>query len=379
MSKVEFNKFFSVALVIACAFIAPTHSPAKDDDSNGGSVAEANVIGNDVSAITDENTGASKGSTYLETDIIRQNLALFSDAECDTQAQVCATHTLAQQQFTSSSYPDTINKKRLSLAIAIQSGTYIGLLYFLNNVWYKDRQMVPFHFYDDLKGYLQIDKWGHAYGAYRISYAAYYALRQAGVSKRKAMIYGGPIGLIFQTPIEVFDGLYEGWGFSWTDMLANALGSALFMAQEAIFDEQVFLMKFSYSPSEYPQYHSILGESYLESFFLDYNAHTYWLSGNIRKITRSKRIPSWLNVAMGYSANGLIGEFENPTAYMGKSFPKLERHRQYILSLDIDFSKIPTNKKWLKDLFSVLNLIKIPFPGIEYNKVDKLKFRPIYF
>ena len=36
-------------------------------------------------------------------------------------------------------------------------------------------------------------------------------------------------------------------------------------------------MKFSYSPSGYPKYHSILGENELERFFLDYNGHTYFM------------------------------------------------------------------------------------------------------
>ncbi|QCK15687.1 DUF2279 domain-containing protein [Mangrovivirga cuniculi] len=145
-------------------------------------------------------------------------------------------------------YPDTINKKRLNTTIGIEVGSYLAGISFLQYVWYKDHKRVPFHFYDDSKGYLQMDKFGHAYGAYRYSYSAYYGLRMAGVSKKKALIYGGPVGLIFQTPIEVFDGMYEGWGFSWYDMIANTLGSALFVVQEAAFDDQIFLMKFSYSP-----------------------------------------------------------------------------------------------------------------------------------
>mgnify|MGYP001291101989 CR=1 FL=1 len=93
--------------------------------------------------------------------------------------------------------------------------------------------------YEDSKGYLQLDKGGHAFTAYRESAAAYRALRSSGVSKKKALLFGGPMGLVFQTPIEIFDGLYEGWGFSWSDMIANTFGSALFMAQEVAFDQQL--------------------------------------------------------------------------------------------------------------------------------------------
>jgi len=99
----------------------------------------------------------------------------------------------AQPQFVTS-YPDTIVKKRLITTIGVETGSYLAGLSFLGFIWYKDHERVPFHFYDDSKGYLQIDKAGHAYSAYRESYSAYYALRWAGVSKKKAIIYGGPLG-----------------------------------------------------------------------------------------------------------------------------------------------------------------------------------------
>lgn len=284
----------------------------------------------------------------------------------------------SQAQF-SQSYPDTLHKKRLVKIAATEIGSYVGGLSFLSFIWYKDHERVPFHFYNDSKGYLQMDKAGHAYSAYRESFSAYYALRWAGVPKKKALLYGGPIGLIFQTPIEIFDGLYEGWGFSWTDMIANTAGAGIFTVQEALFDEQVVLMKFSYSPSEYRDYHHALGETHLESFFLDYNAHTYWLSANLQRITGAEKIPSWLNIAFGYSGNGMIKEFDNPTYYKGEPFPDFERYRQYLLSLDIDVSKIPTKRRWLQSVFRTINLIKIPLPAIEFNRIEGVNFRPFYF
>lgn len=289
-----------------------------------------------------------------------------------------AIDSIAQTQFIES-YPDTLSKKRLQTVIAVETGAYLSGLSFLSFIWYKDHERVPFHFYNDAKGYLQMDKAGHAFGAYRESFAAYYALRWAGMDKKKALIFGGPIGLIFQTPIEILDGMYEGWGFSWSDMAANTLGSLLFISQEILFDDQIVLMKFSYSPSGYPEYHSILGESEIESFFLDYNAHTHWLSANVYQITGIEFFPKWLNIAFGYSANGMIKEFDNPEYYNWKPFPHLERYRQFLFSLDIDFSKIKTEKRWLRSVFRTINLIKIPFPALEYNRIDKVKFHPLYF
>lgn len=289
------------------------------------------------------------------------------------------TSILYAQPAFKKNYPDQLNKKRLYTVIGAEAASYAAGLSFLGLIWYKDKERVPFHFYDDTKGYLQMDKAGHAFGAYRESYAVYHALRWAGVPKKKALLYGGPAGLVFQTPIEIFDGLYEGWGFSWPDMVANTFGAALFTSQEILFDEQLILMKFSYFPSIYPDYHTALGESHLERFFLDYNAHTYWLSANLQGITKNPNLPKWLNVAVGYSANGMIKEFENPKYYKGESFPHLERYRQFVISLDIDFSKIKSKKKWVQKILRAANLVKLPFPALEINRIDEMRFRPFYF
>lgn len=289
------------------------------------------------------------------------------------------TNSFTQRNHSFEAYPDSLNKKRLATVISVETSAYVAGLSFLGLIWYADKEQVPFHFYDDSKGYLQMDKAGHAFAAYHESRIAYRSLRWAGVKDKKAIGYGGPAGLLFQTPIEIFDGLYPGWGFSWSDMAANTFGSLLFTSQQLFWGEQIVSMKFSYSPSIYPSYHHALGESPVESFFLDYNAHTYWLSGNLNRLTGTHKFPDWLNIAVGYSANGMIKEFENPTSYRGEPFPHLERYRQYLISLDVDFTKIPAKKKWVRTLLRAANVIKVPFPALEFNRIDGIKFRGIYF
>lgn len=274
----------------------------------------------------------------------------------------------------------TINKSKLRTAIITESVLYVGSMSYLQFIWYKDKERVPFNFYDDSKGYLQIDKMGHAYGAYLESYLCYKWLRNAGVDKRKSLLYGGTMGIILQTPIEIFDGLYEGWGFSWSDMAANTAGSLLVIGQEAFLDEQFVQFKFSFSRSVYAsQANRYLGDNKLESLFLDYNGHTYWLSSNVNNFLLKNKIPDWLNIAIGYSANGMFGEFENKTSWRGVPIPETERYRQFLLSPDIDWTKIPTRSRFLKGFFQALNFVKIPAPAIELNNQGKLKGHWIYF
>ena len=273
-----------------------------------------------------------------------------------------------------------IDKRKLRTAIITESALYVGSMAYLQFVWYKDSERVPFHFYDDSKGYLQIDKMGHAYAAYLESYLCYKWLRSAGVSKKKSLLFGGTMGIILQTPIEVFDGLYENWGFSWSDMAANAAGSMLLIGQEVLFDEQLFKYKFSFSRSSYASLaNGYLGDSTLESLLLDYNGHTYWLSTNVNKYLLKDKLPDWLCISAGYSANGMYGEFENRSSWRGVSIPETERYRQYLLSIDVDWTKIPTRSKFLKRVFQALNFVKIPAPTLEFASGGRSRGHWLYF
>ncbi len=279
-----------------------------------------------------------------------------------------------------SSYPDTLHQGRLRTVILAESAFYVAGLSYLQFVWYRNHESVPFHWYNDNAGWLQLDKAGHMYTAYFQSSVGYHALRWAGVSHKKSLLYGGTLGIVLQTPIEIFDGLYEGYGFSWGDMIANAAGSVLFITQQAWLNDQVVRMKFSYSPSDYAQYRPwVLGSTQGERFFQDYNGHTYWLSTNLKSIFRSSSLPTWLNLAIGYSGNGMLAEFRNPEVSRGIQMPDLIRYRQYFLSVDVDMTKLKINSPYIGSLFWLLNYVKIPAPTLEYNRVDGLRLRALYF
>ncbi len=275
---------------------------------------------------------------------------------------------------------DTLDCKKLKRIIIAESAFYAGGISYLQFVWYQDKERVPFHFYNDNQGYLQVDKFGHAFGAYMESYIGYKWLRSAGVKRKKALMYAGPLGLILQTPIEIFDGLYEGWGFSWGDMFANAVGSALLVGNELLFKEQLLKLKFSYWRSGYAeQANGYLGDNFLESLFLDYNAHTYWLSFPLVTSSSQSPLPAWLNLSVGYSANGMIGEFTNRRSYRGVLLPETERYRQFLFSLDVDWTKVPTHSRFLRAFLDALVFIKVPFPAIELNSKGAVRLHGIYF
>ncbi|HEY0433853.1 MAG TPA: hypothetical protein VGC95_08275, partial [Chitinophagaceae bacterium] len=57
----------------------------------------------------------------------------------------------------------------------------------------------------------------------------------------------------------------------------------------------------------------------------------------------------------------------------------IPRIRQFYLSPDIDFTKIATNKKWLRSVFFVLNAFKCPAPAIMLDSKGRLKGYILYF
>jgi hypothetical protein len=272
------------------------------------------------------------------------------------------------------------NLKQNVLIISSLTGTtlFSGSVSYVTYI--KNNEPARFHFYNDNNGFLQIDKLTHSFCSYTVSSIWYKGLTNAGINKERALLLGGVMGSIPLTTKELFDGFSKSGGFSWGDILANALGSAFFASQELLFNEQILKYKFSFSKSDYAdQANGYLGKTVLQSYFKDFNGHTYWLSINASKIFPKAKLPDWINIAGGYSANGMFGKYENINSYNGVEIPETQRYRQFLLSLDVDWSKITVKSKFLRIMFYGLNFVKVPFPAIEFNSKGHFKGYWIYF
>ena len=288
--------------------------------------------------------------------------------------------TLSAQVNESVGDSGKIERATLYKALAFTGAYYATSIYVMNNTWYKDKERVPFHFYNDNSGYLQVDKFGHMFGSYVYSYIGYFGLLKLGSSRKEALVFGSTLGFVLQFPIEIMDGLHEGYGFSWGDIAANAMGSALVFGQELLFQEQVVKYKFSYWESEYSKNsNGYYGETTLSRILKDYNGHTYWFSMPLNKLIFKQSLPPWLSIAGGYGANGMYGEFENITSYNGAAIPETERYRQYLLSIDIDWTRIKTDSRFLQILFKGMTFVKLPFSTLEYNSKGQFKGYWIYY
>jgi hypothetical protein len=269
-----------------------------------------------------------------------------------------------------------VKKRKFTLGVSSIALT-TGSLIYLNQAWYQQYSTSEFHTFNDNDEWFQMDKYGHTFSTYQTGRLMMNAMEWAGYSKKKQLIIGGLSGFAYMSAIEVMDGYSSGWGFSWGDMAANALGSGLAIGQKAWWNEQRVQLKFSFYSSAYAKYRTdLLGESFATQILKDYNGQIYWLSINPSSFMKKEtKFPKWLNVAFGYGANGMLGARYNNILVVDEDGTThyFDRYRQGYFSLDVDLTRIKTRSKVLRSVFSCLNIIKIPFPNLELSE-GKLKF-----
>jgi hypothetical protein len=107
-----------------------------------------------------------------------------------------------------------------SLSIGAGATSFIGL----NSLWYKDYPRSNFHFFNDSKEWMQMDKCGHAFTAYQLGRNFYNTLITSDSNRNRNIFLGGASGLIYLTSIEILDGKSTQWGFSKSDVVANTFG-----------------------------------------------------------------------------------------------------------------------------------------------------------
>jgi hypothetical protein len=277
---------------------------------------------------------------------------------------------------------DSTNKNRLIVAHSTAGVLYSGSMIGLYQIWYKNQEALGFQFFDDSRDWLQMDKMGHLYSSFWLQNRTYALYRWSGMSQKKALWWSSGFSVLYMNTFEIMDGFSQDYGFSVADVAANTLGIGLFTAQQALWNDQYLSMKFSYSHSPYAQYRpNTLGSTTPERLLKDYNGQTYWFNLNLGKITpETWRIPDWFCLSFGYSISEKLKsdnkfyavDFNNQTL-------EFNAYRRYFLSLDIDLSKLPVKKPWLKTLLANVNMIKIPLPTLELNSRNGARFYGLYF
>jgi uncharacterized protein YfiM (DUF2279 family) len=282
----------------------------------------------------------------------------------------------------------SFNKTRTIILSSALTGGYTGTMLYLNQIWYAGEKKSKFHFFDDSKEWLQVDKMGHFHTTYMEAVWLTKMMQWTGTKEKKSALIGSLLGLGFQTSIEVFDGFSEKWGASATDVVANTLGASLAYTQYYFWGEQRIKSKYSFHEVTHldaqlqNRSNELYGETKLEQIIKDYNGLVIWLSINPASFSKKATVAPWLNVAVGYAGGGMYGGFENSWEDENQNTITrydVKRYRRFFLSADVDWDKIPTKSPYVKTLFSVLNIVKVPFPAMEFNTKGEIIFHPMFF
>lgn len=243
----------------------------------------------------------------------------------------------------------------------------------LGHAWYSDAPRTSFHFFNDAPEWKQMDKAGHFFSAFHLSDNSSALLRSCNVPKRKSDVIGAITGAVIMSSIEVFDGYSAAYGASLSDVAANVTGSFFYLGQSLAWNEVRIHPKFSFHHTALSnQRPDVLGSGASE-IIKNYNGQTSWLSVDVAKFAPASAWPKWLSIAGGYGAENMLYARDAQNLAVG-----LGPYRQYYLSLDVDFSAIPVRSKFLKAVFKVVNMIKVPAPTLEFSR-HGVKAHALYF
>jgi hypothetical protein len=265
---------------------------------------------------------------------------------------------------------DAINTRRLRTVIVAGTAGYALTLAGLNELWYKDSPRQSFQFFDDNAEWKQVDKSGHFYSAFYLSYGTAKLLQWCSVPEKKSILPAALTGFLLLLPIEIMDGYSSAYGASAGDLLANAGGALFFLGQNLAWNAVRIYPKFSYRPTDFASLRpAVLGDTFAGRILKDYNGQTYWLSFDIDKFIA---FPKWLNLAFGYGATNMV--YANDAVNQENGY---DSYRQYYVSLDPDLTAIRTRSRILKTALTILSIIKLPSPSLELSK-EGARFHVLY-
>jgi uncharacterized protein YfiM (DUF2279 family) len=272
-------------------------------------------------------------------------------------------------------------------AAGLASGLLFGgMVAYVDDQVYHHQRWAGFHSANDWDMWLQMDKAQHAWIGYSTNDLLFHSWLWAGLHEGKALLFSGTAAMAILAGKEYIDGRHSSTGWSWSDIGADIFGTGLFTSQQILWHQQKIRLKYSAWPPAYPmdlaaRADALYRTGAVSRLIKDYNGQIYWASFSLQAVTGID-LPPWLALAVGYGAEGLLGQFSN-VVYDTNGSPTFDRRdikraRQLYLAPDIDLSRIRTRSRFLRTAFTVLNTIKFPAPALELSN-GKLKVHLVAF
>ena len=253
-----------------------------------------------------------------------------------------------------------ISSSQLTAVRTAVGSAFVGgnayLYHYFKKAWWSGERAPHFFFHADWdQEFRDQDKFGHLLGGYHLARFGYAGLRAACVSRKKAIIWSAAYAAAFQLQIEIFDGRFKKYGFSYADVIANTTGQALAVMQEIHPGLRAVKPTFSYHKTM--ALRNGLGTELRPS--LDYSGQTYWFSTDVNRVLPDDAKaywPSFIRFSVGHS----ITDWVNP-----QTGATQRAKRKIVLSLDLDPEKLPGQAPWWRSVKHTLSYYRFPAPALE--------------
>ena len=235
------------------------------------------------------------------------------------------------------------------------------LYHYFKKAWWSGERAPHFFFHADWDQWFRDqDKFGHLFGGYHLARVGYSALREACVGDKKALFWATAYAAAFQLQIEIFDGMYKKYGFSYADMIANTTGQALFVMQTLHPALRAIKPTISYRKTvalKNFENGTITSGELRPS--LDYSGQTYWFSTDVHELLPVSAKPFWPSFVR-FSVGHSITDWINPA-----TGATIRAKRKIMLSLDFDPEKLPGNWPLWRTIKHNLSYYHFPAPALE--------------
>jgi len=260
---------------------------------------------------------------------------------------------------------DEVRLRRAGVAGMFVAGN--GILYsYFKRAWWSGERADHFFFHADWdEDFRDQDKLGHALGGYHLARFGKAFLRSACMSNTKAIAWSAAYAAVFQLQIEVYDGFYKKYGFSYADLLANTTGTALAVLHETHPKTRAIKPTISYWPSKAQRNADNLPPGSEIRPSLDYSGQTYWFSADVDALLPDRAKPFWpgfLRVSAGHS----ITDWIDPVTGASK-----RAQRKLLLTIDFDAEKLPGDNHIWKTVKRQLGYIHLPSPALQITPDTK--------
>lgn len=252
-----------------------------------------------------------------------------------------------------------VRLRRAGVVTAFVGGNAALYSYF-KSAWWSGQRADRFFFRADWdENFRDQDKFGHAFGGYHLARIGAAFLRSACISRNRATAWSAAYAAVFQLQIEIWDGLYDKYGFSYPDLLANTAGSALAVLHEVRPRSRAIRPTISYRRTTALKNNDVIGTELRPS--LDYSGQTYWMSADVDALLPTPAKPFWpsfLRVSAGHS----ITDWIDP-----RTGASLRARRKILLSIDFDAEKLPGENRLWKTFKRQVGYIHLPSPALQIS------------